>query len=385
MNPEVVNILVTIDKSADKVLKKYTSDSHLLSQFRDQSQNFPKTPKPFQYHSRVPSFIQQDRRERRTLRAKINCILNNLPAPCKSMSRKDLKLRVSLKKKKIDQVNQIRTRLGKESLNTEDISFDSSFDKYGNIISKNKSLAPPLTPRSALKSKLTQNEYEMLKEDPVYFIQNEKYKFKIKLDEDENWEKLLDGESYKKIRVVDKKSFDFDGNDLVKKNKSGDKSSGPYLRNLIEVDESEKRFSKKNKDIEKETKFENIEKNGILKIETNEIRRERKIKKVTVVGDYFKNDELLDRNKGIVDKYNARLEKIMMMKLREVEVDERIFRFEKEAKKAEELYSYRLRQKALQEKVAKTKIKALNFDRNTFEKVDTPNDKMRIKYSFREF
>ena len=385
MNPEVVNILVTIDKSADKVLKKYTSDSHLLSQFRDQSQNFPKTPKPFQFHSRVPSFIQQDRRERRTLRAKINCILNNLPAPCKSMSRKDLKLQISLKKKKIDQVNQIRKKLGKESLNAEDLSFDSSFDKYGNIKSKAKSLAPPLTPRSALKSKLTQNEYEMLKEDPVYFIQNEKYKFKIKLDEDENWEKLLDGESYKKIRVLNKKSFDFDANELAKKNKAGDKASAAFVRNLIEVDDLEKRVDKKNKETDREKKFENIEKNGILKIETNDNARERKIKKVTVVGEYFKTGEFVEKNKGIVEKYNARLEKIKKMKLREMEVDERIFRFEKEAKKAEELYSSRLRQKALQEKVAKTKIKALNFDRNTFEKVDTPNDKMRIKYSFREF
>jgi hypothetical protein len=75
MNPEVVSILITIDKTADKILKKYVSEGQFLSQVNELKPILSQSPRPLQCHSRVPSFVQQDRRDHRTLRAKVNCIL----------------------------------------------------------------------------------------------------------------------------------------------------------------------------------------------------------------------------------------------------------------------------------------------------------------------
>jgi hypothetical protein len=301
----------------------------------------------------------------------VNCILNNLPTVCKTMSRKDLKLLVNEKKKKIDSINRIREKLGKELLQAEDVSFNSSFDKYGNIKTKKREKEAPLTPRTALKSKLTSTEYEMLKEDPVYFIQNEKFKYKIKLDEDENWEKLLDGESNKKIKI------------LRKKTSQANLEGKPFKKSDLKM------FNFDEKVLQAETRIKNQEDGKLFmkKVQSQTlIEKEQKIKKKVFLSDaVVKGNDLNKKNKERIYDYYKTLEKIKKMKLREIEIEERIMKFEKEAKKAEDLYSFRLKQKALSEKIAKTKRKNLNFEKNTFEKVETPNDKMRIKYSFREF
>ena len=187
MNPELINLLISLDKTAENLQSKTFKES--ITEVDEEKNKFDalSMKKSIVLNKNQPGVVsQQDRRARRTLRAKVNCILNGLPECCKNSSQKQLKSMKKLKKKKLDEINIIRRKNGKEILNIDDFSLNDSFDMHGNIKKRIDMLSIPLTPRSALREKLNNSELEMLKEDPVYFIQNEKYKYKIKLNDDEN-------------------------------------------------------------------------------------------------------------------------------------------------------------------------------------------------------
>lgn len=352
MNTEVVNILISIDKNVDKILKKYSTENKTFNSLSESYPKFSLHRETSKYKKKIPlGSIQQDRRERRTLRAKVNSILNSLPEVCKTLSKKEKKIMLDLKKKKLETINQIREKLNKDQLYPDDISLDTSFDVYGNIKPKIRELSIPLTPRSALRSKLTATELDMLKEDPVYFIQNEKYKYKIKLDEDENWERLLDGEKPKKHKTQEFK-LNTSKNPNKKKIKVKNFESDFHKNQEIEtkVDQNTKKMQNFSASQEK------------IKIKTQQSR---------IIGENFnvQAKSLASKTSENLQKYQKRLEKIQKMQEKEREIEEKIIKFEKEAKKAEELHMNRLRDKALRARMGlgKDKDKLNSISRQTAE------------------
>lgn len=350
MNTEVVNILISIDKNVDKILKKYSTDARNFNSFSD---TFPKSSLNLNLAKtlkKLPlSSVQQDRRERRTLRAKVNSILNDLPKVCKALSKKQKKTMLDSKKKKLDAINQIRGKLNKEPLYPDDISLDTSFDVYGNVKPRLKEISIPLTPRSALRSKLTAAELEMLKEDPVYFIQNEKFKYKIKLDEDENWERLLDGEIPKKLKGPERKSHE-----SIKKPKKLKifKNSELEFHKLEEFSEA----------------LENKGKNFQCKsISEEKIQVQRQENKITNRDFKVESKNMKSKPSEQIQKYYKRLAEIQKMQEKEREIEEKIMKFEKKAKGAEEMYFNRLKERALKARMGLGKEKMGSFSRQTVE------------------
>ena len=350
MNTEVVNILISIDKNVDKILKKYSTEAKNFISFSDTFPKSSKNLKSAKNLSKVPlSSVQQDRRERRTLRAKVNSILNDLPKVCKSLGKKEKKTMLDSKKKKLNAVNQIREKLFKEPLYPDDISLDTSFDVYGNIKPKLKEIWIPLTPRSALRSKLTAAELEMLKEDPVYFIQNEKFKYKIKLDEDENWERLLDGEIQKKPKSPEKKSGRSSKNPKKLKN---------FKNPELEFHKIED-FSGGLENIVKKNKSKSISEGKIqVQMQGNKM-----------IGSDFKVESKKKNSKKNeqIEKYYKRLAEIQKMQEKQREVEEKIMKFEKQAKGAEEKYLNRIKDRALKARMGLGREKMGSFSRQTVE------------------
>ena len=197
MNTELVNLLISLDKNAENLSSKYFSEIKVNDSALTQQSRFYSHQKLKPDQLKLSSVVAfNDRRERRTLRAKVNSILNSLPECCSELSKNQRRSMKNQKKKKLDEINLVRRKLNKEMINLDDFSLSDSFDNHGNIKKKLKSKEIPLTPRTALRQNISPHELEMLKEDPIYFIQNEKYKYTIKLN-DERWDKLIDNEPNK--------------------------------------------------------------------------------------------------------------------------------------------------------------------------------------------
>lgn len=374
MNSDLVNLLINLDKHAENVLKKNSNENSVAKSFAEPKHKLlgRKATTPV----KTPAVVsQKDRRIRRTLRAKINGILNGLPENCSVLSKKDLKIEKILKKKKFDEVNLLRRNLGKVPINFDDFSLNNSFDRYGNILPAAKELTLPLTPRKALREKLTPTELEMLEEDPVYFIQNEKYKYTLKLGDDKDWKKLIKNdqeiEHFPEIKT----------RVLVRKDKTSFFQTIQRMQEKKKTELFEKISQKIQKALEKKEKYK---KTISMKIrEQFSCQSLKNLQKTdeTTHRTYLKQSGSVSKfespKKFSIEDYKEKFERAQRFLLNKKDIDEKIYDFELHARKADDLRSGRVKEIALSEKVQKAK--RTQSKKNLLEKTVLPREKPIIK------
>lgn len=382
MNPETLKLLVSLDKTAEKFLEKQLQLTPSEKLLRSPTAYFNYPLKKHQTSSKklVSIVNKKDQRVRRTLRAKIHCILCNLPDPYKALTRNKVISLVSIKKQKLEELNKIRKKMSKDTININDFSLNDTFDSYGNVMKKPKIIETRLTPNSALRQKLTKSELEMVKEDPGYFIQNEEYKYKIKLDNEVSWETLLDNkkenedEKLKQNLIIVKdqgiaflttKFSDF-------RNK---RRMSESIRIKTERINKDKEESKKKFTVRLEKKFlmfdENKIKRNPYKIMIDSSEKTSRINKMPSKDKFFNTE------------YNKKFDKVQENLKKQREIDDIISRFEKQARVAEENYTNRLKDVVLQEKIKKAKKSQNIFNRNSAPDImESPREKYAIKFSY---
>jgi hypothetical protein len=381
MNSELVNLLISLDKNAETLTSKNYSDGLLIDshpglKFHSKSQS-----KSILF-TKNHNLIQHDRRDRRTLRAKINKILSALPDPCSKISKKHLRLMKSLKKKKLEEVNALRKKLGKEIISVDDFSLEDSFDQYGNVVEKNKYIHRNLTPETALREKLSKSELDMLKEDPVYFIQNQNYKYKIKLDDDESWEKLIDlqDKTHKKHnynlepKVSIRKPVSSKPESLkvlTKQSKISERIKNKLHKAIVQKEKFQRQISKKF-----EEKFRNYSQKTLNRGSKDNIR---------IYGEKNPSINHLDHNKNNSSKshYEEKLYKVQEFLKKQKTIEDKINDFYNKVRDVEIIHSCKLKEQDLLSKVnsMKGKLKILS-DRPFKHSFNTP--KIIIKPSLNE-
>ena len=172
----------------------YNTSSRFYSVAKDSSLlKSPKETKVCESRRKSSLDFQKQRRERRTLRAKIHKILTSIPCNCEELEKRNQKISAKEKKLKAAKFNKVREGLGLDSLSFKDISSDDEIDPKGQIYKRPPEVGKPLTPVTALKENLKQSELSMLLEDPLYYIQDQKFKYIVHSLSVNSWEKLLDG------------------------------------------------------------------------------------------------------------------------------------------------------------------------------------------------
>ncbi|OMJ71104.1 hypothetical protein SteCoe_30782 [Stentor coeruleus] len=382
MNPETLKLLVSLDKTSEKLLEKQLQQA-LSEKLLHSPKSYHDHPlKKYQVSNKklVSTVNKKDQRVRRTLRAKIHCILCSLTDPYKSITRNKKISLVNIKKQKLEELNQIRKKMSKDTININDFSLNDTFDSYGNVMKKPKIIETRLTPNSALKQKLTKNELEMVKEDPGYFIQNEEFKYKIKLNNEVSWETLLDN---KKENEDEKPK----PNIVVEKNQTNG------FLTIRFADFRNKRRMSENIKIQTERIYKNknqSNKKTAVKLEKrflmfNENKNQKNNYDILVYGTEKnqKISKIPSKDKFFNTEYNKKFDKVQENLRKQREVDDRIFRFEKQARVAEEKYTNRLKNVVLQEKIKKAKESQNIFHRKSAPDImESPREKYTIKLSY---
>ncbi|OMJ93052.1 hypothetical protein SteCoe_4138 [Stentor coeruleus] len=380
MNSEAFKLLVSLDKTAEKFLEKKLQQtiSEKLLHSPTAQLNYPLKKCQSSAKNLVTIVNKKDQRLRRTLRAKIHCILCSLPDPYKSLTRNKTLSLVNIKKQKLEELNQIRKKMSKETININDFSLNDTFDSYGNIMKKPKINEARLTPNSALKQKLTKSELEMVKEDPGYFIKNEEYKYKIKLENEVSWETLLDN---KKENEDEKPKQNFiiakDQPSAFLTTKFADFRKKRRMSENLKIKteriskDKDNGKNKKQLTVKLEKKFlmfdENKIKRNPYKILINGSEKTPRINKMPSKEKYFDTE------------YNKKFDKVQGNLRKQREVDDIISRFEKQARVAEENYTNRLKDLVLQEKVKKAKESQNNLHRKSAPDImESPREKYII-------
>ncbi|OMJ70344.1 hypothetical protein SteCoe_31698 [Stentor coeruleus] len=313
------------------------------------------------------TITQKERRAHRALKAKIHNILSSLPENCQTLDRKHVKSLANLKKQKLKQLNDIRKKMKKQPLSPRDFSLDCIYDKYGNISKKPKIFESPLTPRTAIKEKLAKIEFDMFKEDPVFFIKKKEYKYKIKIN-DESWEDLLDNNSKSKLsnasnsklQISDEPVKTFHSSHSVEDNKKNKKAER-FCGRLKITDRNEREYMKGIKEILKNKK--NL--NGEEKFQSfpEEMIR-KKLEK------FFRLRKLKENSKSFMSDYNRKLDKVHGNLRKQKEIEDKIMKFEERTRAVEDFYVHRMKKAALEEKIKKAKdclnsvSRKLNTDSN---------------------
>ena len=382
MNPELVNLLISIDKNADFLLKKNSEDTLWNEESRSNGKRRTISGKntPVKMVNKETAVVsKQDRRARRTLRAKVNCILNNLPEVCSNLSQKHLKTMKNLKKKKLDEINVIRKGLGKLLINIDDFTLEDSFDRYGNVTEKRRRINSKITPRSALRQKLSHLELEMLKEDPVYFIQNEKYKYTLKLNDDEDLDYLVDQEENSENKP-DRQKYQTSKErySALQPSSKGDEYRRMELSEKI-IQKIDKAIAKKEqltRQITKkfQDKFKNYSEKTLKKYHKEMIRiNGRRLPSIS----NFETSPL----KSMSPDYSTRLDKIKEYAKNKKIIEDRINNFAYKAREAERMHSLQLRENALEEKKQSAKkTQNLSKKKKLPIKLESPTEKFTIHY-----
>ncbi|OMJ94557.1 hypothetical protein SteCoe_2199 [Stentor coeruleus] len=381
MNTELLKLLVSLDKTAEKLASKQLQEESSDDSFQKLALNSKTNPATLKssIKQNLNPVNKQDRRARRTLRAKIHCILCSLPEPCKTLNKKHAKSLLKVKKQRLEELNEIRRKMNKELINPDDFSLDDIFDKYGNVTKKPKILEASLSPKSALKQKLTKSELDMLKEDPVYFIQKEEYKYKIKLNDDESWEKLLDDEQPMDMPETLKPKAKV-SKEIVSAFHTTKFAESKKKRRLSERIRAKLEKAAKQKEDYKRKITEKIQNKmktyseKILKIHPQELTKDKfeKISSMSKITTY--------RNKSFNIDYNKKFDRVQDYLRKQKEIDDKILKFEREARQAEDVYTHRLKEAALKEKAKKARERLSNYSRKSYaDSIDTPSERYIIK------
>lgn len=381
MNAELLKLLVSLDRTAEKLASKQLQEESSDDSFQrlaSTSKTGPTMPKS-SYKQNLNPVNKQDRRARRTLRAKIHCILCSLPEPCKTLNKKHAKSLLKVKKQRLEELNEIRRKINKDPINPDDFSLDDIFDKYGNVTKKPKILEAPLSPKSLLKQKLTKSELDMLKEDPVYFIQKEEYKYKIKLNDDESWEKLLDDEIPPEMPETSRP-----------KNKVSKETISAFRTTKFAESRKKRRLSEKIRiKLERAAKHKEDYKRKITEKIQNKMKTysEKTLKNLPheLTKDKFEKISSMSkittyRNKSFNIDYNKKFDRVQEYLRKKKEIDDKILKFEREARQAEDIYTNRLKEAALKEKAKKARERLSNYSHKSYaDSIDAPSERYIIK------
>ncbi|OMJ74824.1 hypothetical protein SteCoe_26168 [Stentor coeruleus] len=381
MNAELLKLLVSLDRTAEKLASKQLQEKSFDDSFQklaSTSKTGPTMPKS-SFEQNLNNINKQDRRARRTLRAKIHCILCSLPEPCKTLNKKHAKSLLKVKKQMLEELNEIRRKMNKDPINPDDFSLDDIFDKYGNVTKKPKILEAPLSPKSFLKQRLTKSELDMLKEDPVYFIQKEEYKYKIKLNDYESWEKLLDDEQPVDIPGI-----------LKTKSKVSKEIPSVFHTKKFADGRKERRLSEKIRiKLERAAKHKEDYKRKITEKIQNKMKSysERTLKKLPyeLSKDKFEKISSMSkittyRNTSFSIDQNKKFDRVQEYLRKQKEINEKILNFKREARRAEDMYTNRLKEEALKEKARKARERLSNYSRKSnADIIDAPSERYIIK------
>lgn len=134
---------------------------------------------------------QDEKRQRRTLRSKINKVLTSLPGSCQKQCKHESWTKAVGKRQNLIKLNEIRLSKGIEPLEKLEISSDEEVDINGNLNKKADYFERPLTLRHLLYENLTPKELAVMSEDPMYYIQNSKYLEDLNLLKEKSWDELI--------------------------------------------------------------------------------------------------------------------------------------------------------------------------------------------------